>query len=64
MKRKINIDTYLITGGAGFIGSHIVDQLILQNQKVIIIDNLSTGSEKNINPEAIFYNTDLKYNLV
>ena len=39
----------LVTGGAGFIGSHIVDQLISNNQKVIIIDNLSTGNIKNLN---------------
>lgn len=40
--------TYLITGGAGFIGSHIAECLINQNSKVIIIDNLSTGSTDNI----------------
>lgn len=38
----------LITGGAGFIGSHLAEELLKRNQKVIIIDNLSTGSMENI----------------
>lgn len=38
----------LITGGAGFIGSHLCDSLIKDGKKVIVLDNLSTGSEKNI----------------
>ena len=46
---------YLVTGGAGFIGSHIVDALIDQGHQVVIIDNLSTGSERNLNPKASFY---------
>lgn len=50
----------LITGGAGFIGSHIADILIQNNYKVIIADNLSTGKKDNINNKAIFYNIDIK----
>lgn len=50
----------LITGGAGFIGSHIADILIQNNYKVIIADNLSTGKKNNINNKAIFYNIDIK----
>ena len=50
----------LITGGAGFIGSHIADILIQNNYKVIIADNLSTGKKENINNKAIFYNIDIK----
>ncbi|MEI0620458.1 NAD-dependent epimerase/dehydratase family protein [Brachyspira pilosicoli] len=50
----------LITGGAGFIGSHIADILIKNNYKVIIADNLSTGKKDNINNKAIFYNIDIK----
>jgi nucleoside-diphosphate-sugar epimerase len=39
---------YLVTGGAGFIGSHIVDELVRRNQKVVVLDDLSTGKEANI----------------
>jgi len=49
----------LITGGAGFIGSNLADLLIEKNFEVIIIDNLSTGKEKNINKRAKFYKNDL-----
>ncbi|MBS4536517.1 SDR family oxidoreductase [Clostridium sp. D2Q-14] len=52
--------TILVTGGAGFIGSHIVDRLIENGDKVIIIDNLSTGKKENINTRAIFYNKDIR----
>lgn len=38
----------IVTGGAGFIGSHLVDKLIKLNHKVIVIDNLSTGRIENI----------------
>lgn len=50
---------YLISGGAGFIGSHLVDKLIEQNHKVVIIDNLSTGKKENINKKADFYQLDI-----
>ena len=49
----------LVTGGAGFIGSHIVDQLIAKGHQVIIIDNLVTGQQDLINPAAIFYQEDI-----
>ena len=45
----------LVTGGAGFIGSHIVDALIKQDHQVVIVDNLTTGVLENINPGARFY---------
>jgi len=51
--------TVLVTGGAGFIGSHIVDALIQQGHKVVVVDNLSTGSEENINPAAKFYHMSI-----
>lgn len=50
---------YLVTGGAGFIGSHIVDQLIQNGHEVIVLDNLSTGSLENINASCSFINIDL-----
>lgn len=60
---KIKSSTILVTGGAGFIGSHLVDNLMAQGaKKLIIIDNLFTGKEQNIsqaiNKGAIFYNDD------
>ncbi len=50
----------LITGGAGFIGSHLTDKLIEQGHKVVVIDNLSTGKEENLNKQARFYNFDIR----
>lgn len=45
---------YLVTGGCGFIGSHLVDTLIEQGHEVIILDDLSTGKVENVNPGATF----------
>jgi UDP-glucose 4-epimerase len=59
MKNNIKNKKILITGGAGFIGSHLADELIKQGAKVIILDNLSTGLRKNINPETKFYKIDI-----
>lgn len=50
----------LITGGAGFIGSHITDILIKNNYNCLVLDNLSTGKKENINDKALFYNIDIK----
>lgn len=50
----------LVTGGAGFIGSQIADAYIEQGHSVTIIDNLSTGKKKNINPRATFHQADLR----
>ena len=49
----------LVTGGAGFIGSHLVDALIELGHEVIVIDNLSTGKVENINPKANFFKLDI-----
>lgn len=50
----------LVTGGAGFIGSNLVDALISSGNNVIIIDNLSDGKKENINTKANFYEKDLR----
>ena len=50
----------LVTGGAGYIGSHIVEQLIKNKEKVIILDNLVTGYKKLINKKAKFIKADIK----
>ncbi|MBC7328787.1 SDR family oxidoreductase [bacterium] len=50
----------LITGGAGFIASHIADAYIELGHSVIIVDDLSTGFEENINPKAKFYKLDIR----
>ncbi|MFN3196687.1 MAG: NAD-dependent epimerase/dehydratase family protein [Chlorobiota bacterium] len=50
----------LVTGGAGFIGSHIVDRYLELGHSVTIIDNLSTGKKENINPKASFIEMDIK----
>jgi len=54
------MSTFLVTGGAGFIGSHVVDRLIVVGHHVAVVDDLSTGSRKNINPKAAFYETDIR----
>jgi UDP-glucose 4-epimerase len=49
----------IVTGGAGFIGSHIVDLLIARGDRVVIIDNLSSGKKEHIHPEAKWIEMDL-----
>ena len=46
-----NKKRYIVTGGAGFIGSHLVDRLIYNNHEVVVIDDLSSGHEKNISTD-------------
>ncbi len=50
---------FLVTGGAGFIGSHTVDALVERGGTVVVVDNLSTGRRENLNPNATFYHTNL-----
>src|SRR3989344_3824008 len=55
MKTKV-----IVTGGAGFVGSHIVDALIAEGYNVHVIDNLATGSKKNLHPKAVFHKADIR----
>ena len=48
-------ETWLVTGGAGFIGSNIVDRYLADGHEVAIIDDLSTGRRSNLNPDASFH---------
>lgn len=50
----------LVTGGAGFIGSHITDKYVEEGHEVAIIDNLSVGKKRWINEKATFYNVDIE----
>lgn len=50
----------LVTGGAGFIASHIVDKYIELGHEVVVVDNLSTGFKHNVNPKAKFYEIDIR----
>lgn len=50
----------LVTGGAGFIGSHVVDAYLEQGHDVVIVDDLSTGKRENANPKAKFYALDIR----
>ncbi|MBZ9624558.1 NAD-dependent epimerase/dehydratase family protein [Clostridium sp. FP2] len=50
----------LITGGAGFIGSHIVDLLLEKGYEVVVVDNLVHGKLENVNSNAEFYNMDIR----
>ena len=49
----------LVTGGAGFIGSNLVDALVERGDEVVVIDNLSTGRRENLNPHIKFYETSI-----
>lgn len=50
----------LVTGGAGFIGSHVVDLFIGAGHDVAVVDDLSTGRRTNLNPKARFYQVDIR----
>jgi UDP-glucose 4-epimerase len=49
----------LVTGGAGFIGSHVVDAYLEAGHQVLIVDDLSTGKKENLNPKAKFHRMDI-----
>jgi UDP-glucose 4-epimerase len=50
----------LVTGGAGFIGSHVVDAYVTAGHDVAVLDNLATGREENVNPSARFFRADVR----
>jgi UDP-glucose 4-epimerase len=50
---------YLVTGGAGFIGSHLAEALLKEGYEVHILDNLSTGKKEHIPAGAIFHEADI-----
>jgi len=51
--------TVLVTGGAGFIGSHIVDALLQRGDRPVVVDDLSTGKRSNLDPTVPFYHVDI-----
>lgn len=52
---------FIVTGGAGFIGSHLTDRLISLGHSVTVLDNLSSGFREQVNPSATFIQTDILY---
>jgi UDP-glucose 4-epimerase len=50
----------LVTGGAGFIGSHVVDAYVAAGHEVVAVDDLSTGKRENLNPKAKFHQVDVQ----
>lgn len=57
---KIKSDNVLVTGGAGFIGSHLVDQLVELKSNVTVVDDLSFGTKENVNEKADFIKLDIR----
>ncbi|MEM5790560.1 MAG: NAD-dependent epimerase/dehydratase family protein [Candidatus Aenigmatarchaeota archaeon] len=54
----------LVTGGAGFIGSWLVKELIKDKNKIIVVDNLNVGKRENVHPNAIFIKGDIRKNKI
>ncbi len=60
MNKQKRLAPCLVTGGAGFIGSHVVDALVAFGHGVAVMDNLSTGKRENVHRKASFYNIDIQ----
>ena len=60
IKKIVKTKKALVTGGAGFIGSHLVERLIKEGYKVIVVDNLSSGRKENLDLKAKFYKMDIR----
>ncbi|MGB5660166.1 MAG: NAD-dependent epimerase/dehydratase family protein, partial [Thermoanaerobaculia bacterium] len=60
MSERDDERTILVTGGAGFIGSHIVDGLIEQGHRVLVLDDLSTGRAENVSAAAELHQLDIR----
>jgi UDP-glucose 4-epimerase len=58
--KKTNTKKYIVTGGAGFIGSHLTDSLLKDGHEVIVIDNMFTGLVSNLNTGASFKKIDIR----
>lgn len=54
------MEKVIVTGGAGFIGSHIVDTLVDEGYEVHIVDNMSAGKKENVNPKAVLHIVDIR----
>lgn len=54
------MQTYLVTGGAGFIGTNLVERLVADGQSVIVVDDLSAGDAKRLPPEVVFHQLDIR----
>jgi nucleoside-diphosphate-sugar epimerase len=50
----------LVTGGAGFIGSHVVDGYLAEGLEVVVVDDLSRGARENVSPRARFCRADIR----
>jgi UDP-glucose 4-epimerase len=59
IKQGVIMAIILVTGGAGFIGSHVADLFLAKGFEVVVVDDLSTGRRSNLNPRATFYQVDI-----
>lgn len=60
MKERSNLLHILVTGGAGFIGSHVVDAYLKAGHRVTVVDNLATGRSANVHPRTQFFQADIR----